>query len=77
MGTFLIKQYSNIPITTSTFSEKTPTYFLKLGVYDNKEAMEKNTVDFNYYIYKEDNNKFHVYVAITQSKDNLEKLVCL
>lgn len=74
MGTFLIKQYSNIPITTSTFSEKTPTYFLKLGVYDNKEAMEKNTVDFNYYIYKEDNNKFHVYVAITQSKDNLEKL---
>ena len=72
MGTFLIKQYSTN--TLNTFSEKNIVYFLKLGVYDTKELMDNNTKDFNYYIYREVDSKFHVYVAITKNKDNLEKL---
>jgi len=70
MGTFLIKQYSTI----KTFSEKNTVYFLKLGVYDTKQAMDDNTHDFNYYIYKEEDSKYHVYVAITKDKNNLDKL---
>lgn len=46
-------------------------YVLQYGVYENKEYL--NNIKPKY-VYDIENNKYHIYVAMTSNKDNLEKL---
>lgn len=47
-------------------------YLLETGIYSNVEEMKNNT-KFTYYIYSEEVDGIHTYVAIT--KDNKDKLI--
>ena len=47
---------------------------IKYGEYESMEEMEHDTISLSNYIYNEINNKFYVYIGITNDKDNLVKL---
>lgn len=68
---YMFKQYDKKEIPTSIAVETLD--FLQIGVYSSKETMEENVKNVNYYIYTEENNQFHVFVAITK-EENFEKV---
>lgn len=74
-GYFMYNQYDKEKIV-STFSElkSTKVQFLQLGTYSSVESMEKNTIDFSYYIYEQKEDKYYVYIGITKDEQNLKKL---
>lgn len=74
LGNFLFEQYKLE--SESVIKEVNSTYFLMEGSYSAKEQANKVVSDNNiktYLIVKEDAN-YIVYLAITSSNDNLEKL---
>ena len=76
MGQFMFNQYKKEKSmqTTPVVQLEETLYFLQQGVYSNIENMQKNLTDFEYYIYTENNGKYYVYIGITKSKENMEKL---
>lgn len=74
MGKFMFNQYDNGTMLTSKLIEKESLYFLQQGVYSSLDNMKKNTTTLPYYIYTEEDNKFHVYIGITKDENNLDKL---
>lgn len=73
MGSFMLQQY-NKEETNTVFSENTEIYFIQLGVYSSKESMEENVKDIAYYIYSEQDGQYYVYIGMTASESNKEKL---
>lgn len=71
---FMFNQYNYDSKLSTVFSNGTSVYFLQQGVYSSKETMEQNCSSFPHYIYTIDSDKYYVYVAITKSSENLEKL---
>ena len=72
LGNFLFEQYKLE--SESVIKEVNSTYFLMEGSYSTKEQAKKAVTDIKpYLIVKEDAN-YIVYLAITSSNDNLEKL---
>lgn len=72
LGNFLFEQYKLE--SESVIKEVNSTYFLMEGAYSTKEQAKKAVTDIKpYLIVKEDAN-YIVYLAITSSNDNLEKL---
>ena len=49
-------------------------YFLQLGVYTNKNSMQLDTKSIENKIVTQENDKYYVYVGISRSKKNLEKI---
>lgn len=49
-------------------------YFLQQGVYSSEESMQKNTIDFQDYIYEVKDGKYYVYVGMTKLEENAEKI---
>lgn len=49
-------------------------YFLQLGVYTNKNSMQLDTKSIENKIVTQENDKYYVYVGISKSKKNLEKV---
>ena len=49
-------------------------YFLPLGVYTNKNSMQLDTKSIENKIVTQENDKYYVYVGISKSKKNLEKV---
>lgn len=49
-------------------------YFLQLGVYTNKNSMQLDTKSIENKIVTQENGKYYVYVGISKSKKNLEKV---
>ncbi len=49
-------------------------YFLQLGVYTNKNSMQLDTKGIENKIVTQENDKYYVYVGISKSKKNLEKI---
>jgi opacity protein-like surface antigen len=49
-------------------------YFLQLGVYTNKNSMQLDTKSIENKIVIQENDKYYVYVGISKSKKNLEKV---
>jgi len=74
LAKFMFNQYDYDSKLTTVFNNGTSVYFLQQGVYSTKETMEQNCASFPHYIYTLDNEKYYVYVAITKSNENLEKL---
>jgi len=72
LGNFLFEQYKLE--SESVIKEVNSTYFLMEGSYSTKEQAKKTVTNIEpYLIVKEDSN-YIVYLAITSSNDNLEKL---
>ncbi|MDD3341144.1 MAG: hypothetical protein PHN72_02965 [Bacilli bacterium] len=74
LGLFLYGGYENRESLIPTFQEKEKLYFLKVGVYDTAELMEKGAANLSNYIYLQKEQKFHLYVAITKEKENVAKI---
>lgn len=56
-------------------TEKTEhIYFLQQGVYSSFENVKTGTSDLTDYIYEEKDGKYHVYIGITKSEENAEKI---
>lgn len=73
LGSFFIKKYSgnlNLVIANSA----SEVYFIQYGVFSDFDSMEKNTINLENYIYKEELDKYYVYVGITKNKDNCFKM---
>ena len=49
-------------------------YFIQLGVYTNKNSMQLDTKSIENKIVTQENDKYYVYVGISKSKKNLEKV---
>ena len=74
LAKFMFNQYNYDPNVSTVFSNGTNLYFLQQGVYSSYDTMEQNCASFPHYIYTVSDNKYYVYVAITKSEENLEKL---
>lgn len=57
-----------------TFSEGKPYYFIQEGVYSSTEIMNENTKDLLVKTVDTSNNKHYVYLGITRSSDNAQKI---
>ena len=62
--------------TISSYDKKSnnTVYFLQLGVYTNKNSMQLDTKSIENKIVTQENDKYYVYVGISKSKKNLEKI---
>ena len=56
------------------FDEKNSAYFLQQGVYSTKESMEKNTKNLPSKLVVLEEEKYYVYVGITKSQKNADKI---
>lgn len=66
MSFYLFKQY-DVPVS----KEAETLTFLQTAVYSDLDSLQKN-ININQYIYNEEKDGIHVYVAIT--KNNIEQL---
>lgn len=74
LAKFMFNQYTYEAKISTVFNNGTKVYFLQQGVYSSYESMQTSLTKFNYYIYSLNEDKYYVYVAITKSQENLEKL---
>ena len=74
LSSFFINQYDNyIGIKVSKIGEE--LYFIQYGVFSSIESMEKETITLENYVYNINEGKYYVYVGITHSGDNANKIV--
>lgn len=57
-----------------TFNEDNKYYLLQEGVYNSKESMQSQTRNIKPKISQIKDSKYYVYVGITKSKDNAQKI---
>lgn len=74
LAKFMIDQYDKKENLKTVFNNSNTLYFIRQGIYSDKESMEKNMTDFSYYIYNLEDDKYHTYIGITSSKKNSQKL---
>ena len=72
LGNFLFEQYKLE--SESVIKEVNSTYFLMEGSYSAKEQAKKAVTDIKTYLIVKEDANYIVYLAITSSNDNLEKL---
>jgi len=73
LGNYFLKQYDGLS-TIAVVGKNNLMYFFEYGEFNSLEEMEIKTIDLENYIYKEDDGKFYVYVGITKSALNVEKI---
>lgn len=75
MGYYLFHEYDSTVKIKPVFQETSEkVYFFQLGVYSDLESVQNSTRSFTNYIYALENSQYHVYVALTKSSKNVEKL---
>lgn len=74
IGRFILNQYTFEGRIVSTFNTGEKVYFIQQGVYSSKENMETGTKTLPYYIYNIEDNKYYVYIGITENSENAEKI---
>ena len=67
----LLYDYDN---STTTNKKNYNSYLLQVGVYNDKHSLKQATRNLNDYIVKEDNGKYYVFVGITTSEKNANKI---
>ena len=74
LSNFFIRQYDSYTgIKVSGTGEK--IYFIQYGVFSSIESMEKETIALENYVYNIEEDKYYVYVGITKTSDNANKIV--
>lgn len=66
--------YNGHKLKTETTSVSYNSYLLQVGVYNDKETLDKALKKLNDYIVKEEDNKYYVYIGVTTSKENANKI---
>ena len=74
LGKIFLEQYSAYNGIKIVSNKGEILYFIKYGVYDSLEELEKETLSFTNYIYNEIDGSFHAYIGITRDEENLSKL---
>ena len=72
LGHFLFLEYQEE--TMEVMQEKNKIYFIQEGVYDNEEEAKKATAELDTKVIVKEDARYYVYLAMTQSEKNLEKL---
>ncbi len=73
LANYFIKQYKDYEgIKVSSIGEE--LYFIQYGVFSNAESMEENTISLPSYVYNIEDDLYYVYVGITKSKTNADKI---
>ena len=73
LAKIVFSQYDT-PELQTVFNDNEEIMLLQIGVYSSKDSMEENTKSFDYYIYQEQEGLYYVYIGITQSENNLDKI---
>lgn len=74
MGKIFLEQYDKYEGLRLTSNEGEILYFLRIGVYDSLDILEKDTISLANYIYNEIDGKYYVYVGVTRNSKNLIKI---
>lgn len=75
IGKFIIDEYKGSLNTTPVFMEKEEIYLIQFGVYSSLDSLNKNTEKLTSYVYENIDGKYHVYIGVTNSESNLEKML--
>ena len=73
LAKIVFSQYDT-PELQTVFNDNEEIMLLQIGVYSSKDSMKENTKKFDYYIYQEKEGLYYVYIGITQSENNLDKI---
>ncbi len=74
IGFYLLNGYEdkeNIKLVNLSSEE---LIFFKYKEYNNEDEMKKDVLNLNSYIYTKENDKYHVYLAITKNEKNISKI---
>ena len=76
IGKPMCDEYHTTSETTSVFqtTSSLKVYYLQYGVYSSQENMEKSVISLPYYIYRLEENQYHVYIGLTAKEENVTKL---
>lgn len=74
MGKVFLEQYDAFNGIRVTSNNGEILYFIRFGVYDTIEKLEKDTISLTNYIYNEIDGKYYVYVGVTKNSKNLIKI---
>lgn len=66
--------YQNSSIAQTVFKQKETFYFLQEGVYSSSDVMHENVKDLANKLTVKEDNKYYVYLGITKSLENAEKI---
>ena len=73
LGKMTFNKYKKVD-SVSVMKDDSEVYMLKYATYSNEDEMYDNTVGIDRYIYIQDGNKITVYITITKTKENAEKM---
>lgn len=74
LANFFINQYDDYKgIKVNSMGEE--LYFIQYGVYSSIDSMEENTISLQNYVYNIENDLYYVFVGITKSEGNADKIV--
>lgn len=75
MGKIMFDQYDkNETKKVSSTVTEAKVYLFQIGVYSNLENMKSATSKYDSYIYIEQDSKYYVFVGLTKSEENKNKL---
>ena len=66
--------YESYESKNNTNSKTFNSYLLQVGVYTDKHSLKQATKNLSDYIVKEENGKYYVYMGISTSKENANKI---
>ena len=74
LGRFVLNQYEFEGKIVSVAAKGRQAYFIASGIYNSKDEMEEKNKLFPYYIYNLKDDQYHVYIGITFSNKNSDKI---
>lgn len=74
LSNFFINQYDDFN-GIKVSNNSTELYFIQYGVFSSLESMEDNTISLQNYVYNTVDNLYYVYIGITKTKENSEKIM--
>lgn len=73
MSLFVLKNYDGLG-SIAVYNSGDEYYLFQRGVYATKEEMEKNAINLENYIYRKEDNKYLMYIAITGNENNIDRI---
>ena len=74
LSNFFINQYDDFK-GIKVSNKGIELYFIQYGVFSSLESMEDNTISLQNYVYNNVDNLYYVYIGITKTKENSEKIM--
>lgn len=71
-GKVFFDNYDNSSVTV--FDEKDKIFMLQYGVYEDENQMKNAFKDYKKYLYIKNDDGIHLYIGITKSSENIQKI---